>query len=55
MRLSKRAKVANRLSIWLLGVWLVLIGLSAFVNLGELRPLLDLLAIAAGVLLLLGL
>jgi hypothetical protein len=37
----------------LLGIWLVLIGLSAFVNLGDIRKLLDILAIAAGALLLL--
>ena len=36
-----------------LGVWLILIGLAAFINLGDLRTLLDVLAIAAGVLLLL--
>jgi hypothetical protein len=36
-----------------LGIWLILIGLSAFVNLGDLRKLLDVLAIAAGVLILL--
>lgn len=36
-----------------LGVWLILIGLAAFINLGDLRKLLDVLAIAAGVLLLL--
>ncbi len=54
MRVSNRAKAANRLSFWLLGIWLILIGLSAFVNMGDLRKLVDLLAIAAGVLLLLG-
>ncbi|MDY6981191.1 MAG: hypothetical protein SV201_15055 [Pseudomonadota bacterium] len=36
-----------------LAIWLILTGLSAFVNLGDLRKLLDVLAIAAGVLLLL--
>jgi len=36
-----------------LAIWLILSGLAAFVNLGDLRKLLDLLAIAAGVLLLL--
>lgn len=36
-----------------LAAWLILTGLSAFVNLGDMRKLLDLGAIAAGVLLLL--
>lgn len=36
-----------------LAIWLILTGLSAFVNLGDLRQILNLLAIAAGVLLLL--
>lgn len=36
-----------------LAAWLILTGLSAFVNLGDLRKLLDLGAIIAGVLLLL--
>ncbi|MDZ7803527.1 hypothetical protein [Thiohalophilus sp.] len=36
-----------------LAIWLILTGLSAFVNLGDLRKLLDVIAIAAGVLLLL--
>jgi len=36
-----------------LATWLILFGLSAFINLGDLRKLLDVLAIAAGVLLLL--
>lgn len=53
MRLSNLVKPSMRLSTLVLGVWLVLIGLSAFVNLGDVRKLLDVLAIAAGVLLLL--
>lgn len=36
-----------------LAIWLILTGLSAFVNLGDLRKLLDVIAIAAGVMLLL--
>ncbi len=36
-----------------LAAWLILVGLSAFINLGDLRKLLDILAIAAGVMLLL--
>jgi hypothetical protein len=46
-------KLPKSLGLALLSVWLILIGLSAFVNLGELTKLLSVLAIAAGVLLLL--
>jgi len=38
----------------LLAIWLILVGLRAFVDLGELGKFLDLLAVAAGVLILLG-
>ena len=41
------------LGIQLLAIWLVLFGLSGFVNLGDLTKLLSLLAVAAGVLMLL--
>lgn len=54
MGLSNLIKPSARLGVAVLGIWLVLIGLSAFVNLGDIRKLLDILAIAAGVLLLLG-
>jgi hypothetical protein len=47
-------KLPKNLGTLLLAIWLILIGLSAFVNLGDVRRLLDILAIAAGVLLLLG-
>ena len=47
-------KLPKNLGTLLLAIWLILIGLSAFVNLGDVRKLLDILAIAAGVLLLLG-
>jgi len=40
--------------ILLLGIYLILFGLSGFVDIGELARFLDILAIAAGVLLLLG-
>jgi hypothetical protein len=40
--------------IILLAVWLVLFGLSNFINIGDLRKALDVLAIVAGVLLLIG-
>ncbi len=44
----------KNLGILLLAIWLILIGLSGLgLSLGSLRPLLDILAIAAGVLLLL--
>ncbi len=46
-------KLPKNLSMTLLGIWLILVGLSAFVNLGNLRNLVDILAIAAGVLMLL--
>ncbi len=46
-------KLPKNLGLTLLSIWLILIGLSAFVNLGELSKLLSVLAIAAGVLLLL--
>ncbi len=47
-------KLPKNLGLVLLGVWLILTGLSGFVNLGDLGRLLDILAIAAGVLLLMG-
>jgi hypothetical protein len=46
-------KLTKNLGIWLLAIWLILTGLSAFVNLGEVTKLLSILAIAAGALLLL--
>ncbi len=47
-------KLPKNLGILLLAVWLILIGISGFVNLGDIKRLGDILAIAAGVLLLLG-
>ena len=44
-------KLSKNLGMILLSIWLILIGLSAFVNLGELTKLLSIIAIAAGVLL----
>ena len=38
--------------IVILAIWLILVGLSSFINLGDLRKILDILAIIAGVLLL---
>lgn len=47
-------KLPKNLGVLLLAIWLILFGLTGFgLNLGTLRPLLDILAIAAGVLLLL--
>ncbi len=46
-------KLPKNLGLLLLAIWLILVGLSGFVNLGEIAKLLSLLAIAAGVLLLL--
>jgi hypothetical protein len=42
----------GNLGFLLLGIWLILTGLSAFVSLGGLSVILALLAIAAGVLIL---
>jgi uncharacterized membrane protein len=46
-------KLPKNLGLTLLSIWLILIGLSAFVNLGEFTKLLNVLAIAAGAVLLL--
>ena len=50
---NQRMSLGMNLGILLLAIWLILTGLSVFVNLGDVRRILDLLAIAAGVLLLL--
>ncbi len=47
-------KLPKNLGLILLSVWLILVGLAAFVNLGDIRRFVDILAIAAGVLLLMG-
>ncbi|MDE3089318.1 MAG: hypothetical protein KGJ80_08020 [Chloroflexota bacterium] len=47
-------KLPKNLGMLLLAIWLVLTGLSAFISFGSLGVLIPLLAIAAGVLLLLG-
>lgn len=46
--------IRNNLGMLLLAIWLVLTGLTAFVSFGSLGVLLPLLALAAGILLLLG-
>ena len=43
----------RKLGLVTLAVWLVLTGLAGFIDLGDLRKILHLLAIAAGVLILL--
>ena len=48
-------KLPKNLGIVLLAIWLILVGLMGFgLSLGSLKPISDILAIAAGVLLLLG-
>lgn len=44
----------GNLGFLLLGIWLILTGLSAFLSMGGLGVILALLAIAAGVLILMG-
>ncbi len=45
-------KLPKNLGMLLLAIWLILTGLAGFVSLGQLGIILNLLAIAAGVLLL---
>lgn len=47
-------RLTRNLGMLLLGIWLILTGLGYFVSLGGLAPLLGLIALAAGVLILLG-
>jgi hypothetical protein len=47
-------KLPRNLGMLLLAIWLVVTGLGAFISFGSLGILIPLLAIAAGVLLLLG-
>jgi hypothetical protein len=47
-------KLTKNLGMILLAIWLILTGLSAFISLGGIGTLLAILAIAAGVLILLG-
>lgn len=47
-------KLSSNMGNLLLALWLILTGLSAFIKLGDLRQGLDLLAMAAGILLLVG-
>lgn len=47
-------KFTKNIGFLLLSIWLILTGLSAFVSMGGLAPILALLAIAAGIFILLG-
>jgi hypothetical protein len=42
----------SRIGILLLAIWLILFGLSGFINLGDLQMLLNVIAVIAGILLL---
>jgi len=46
-------KFPRKLGTILLALWLILIGLTGFINLGDLARILDILAIAAGLFILL--
>ncbi len=46
--------ITKNIGFLLLAIWLILTGLSAFISMGGLSPLLAILAIAAGVFILLG-
>lgn len=45
-------RITRNLGMLLLAIWLILIGLSAFIHLGGISMILNILAIAAGVLIL---
>ena len=47
-------KIARNLGMFVLAIWLILTGLAGFVNIGQLAQILSLLALVAGVLLLIG-
>ena len=42
----------SRTGTVVLAIWLILFGISGFMNIGELRQILDILAVIAGILLL---
>ena len=46
--------ITRNVGFLLLAIWLILTGLSAFISMGGLSPLLAILAIAAGIFILLG-
>ncbi len=47
-------KLTNNLGMLLLAAYLILVGISAFVSLGQLSIVIAILAIAAGILILIG-
>lgn len=47
-------RFTNNLGFLLLAIWLILTGLAQFVTLGDLGALMNVLALAAGVLILIG-
>ena len=47
-------RFTNNLGFLLLGIWLILIGLAEFVSLGSIGTIMNILALAAGILLLIG-
>ena len=47
-------KITRNLGMLVLAIWLILTGLAGFVSIGQLAQILSLLALVAGVLLLIG-
>ena len=47
-------KITRNIGFLLLAIWLILYGLSAFISMAGLAPILAILAIAAGVFILIG-
>ncbi len=47
-------KFTNNLGFLLLGIWLILIGLAQFVSLGSIGALTNILALIAGILIVIG-
>jgi len=44
----------SRIGMLLLAIWLIIVGLSGFLNIGDLKMILNVLAIITGILILLG-
>jgi hypothetical protein len=51
---TMKLKFTQNIGFLLLAIWLILTGLSAFISMGGLSPILAILAIAAGIFILLG-
>ena len=47
-------KITRNIGFLLLSIWLILTGLTAFVSMGGIAPILAILAIAAGIFILIG-